>query len=122
MAARIFEGRISIIRLREAIVTVVVVFAASVVSLVIAAGCFRANQRYRGVIDKALNGEIDVPERVLPYYNASYLNRFIGIAEPRATDLGKNVLDLYVRPTLLWIDVGFAILCAAPRRCSATDC
>ncbi|MFB9261773.1 hypothetical protein ACFFWD_01075 [Bradyrhizobium erythrophlei] len=37
----------------------------------------------------------------------------VTVAEQRSTRFGKSALDLYIRPTLLWIDVGFAISCAA---------
>src|SRR2546422_2395967 len=86
---------------------------ASAICLIAAAGCFGANQRYRGAIDTALGGAMNVPERVWPFYNAAYLNTFISTAKKQATPLGVNALALYVRPTLLWIDVGFAIFCAS---------
>ena len=55
----------------------------------------------------------DVPERVKPYYDAAYLNKFISIADVQRTALGKSALELYIRPTLLWIDIAFAVLYAA---------
>jgi hypothetical protein len=83
------------------------------VCLTVAVRCFVANQLYRGAIDAALavaqGGPIDVPERVKPYYDAAYLNKFISIAENQGTTLGKSALELYIRPTLLWIDIWFAI-------------
>lgn len=88
-------------------------FAGSVVAFVAAAWCFKANQAYRGAIDKALGRALDIPERVYPFYGAGYLNEFISAAARRPTAFGKSVLDLYIRPTLLWIDVGFAIFCAS---------
>jgi hypothetical protein len=56
---------------------------------------------------------MNVPERVWPFYDAAYLNDFISVAAAKRTSLGKSVLELYIRPTLFWIDVGFAIFCAA---------
>jgi hypothetical protein len=88
-------------------------FVASAICAVAAATCFKANQRYRGAIDKSLGGAMNVPERVWPFYDAAYLNDFISVAANKQTSLGKSVLELYIRPTLLWIDVGFAIFCAA---------
>ena len=78
--------------------------------------CFVANQVYRGAIDAALavahGGPTDVPERVKPYYDAAYLNKFIWIAENQGTTLGKSALELHIRPTLLWIDIWFAVFYA----------
>ena len=88
-------------------------FIASAVCAIAAASCFKANQRYRGAIDVSLGGAMNVPERVWPFYDAAYLNDFIAVAAAKRTSLGKSVLELYIRPTLLWIDVGFAIFCAA---------
>jgi hypothetical protein len=89
----------------------------SAVCLIVAARCFVANQVYRGVIDAALavaqDGPIDVPERVKPYYDAAYLNKFISIAKNQRTTSGKSALELYIHPTLLWIDIGFAVFYAA---------
>jgi hypothetical protein len=88
-------------------------FAASGASLIAAALCFRANQPYRGAIDSYLGQRMIVPERVFPFYDAAYLNDFISTARDVSTTLGKSVLNLYVRPVLLWIDVGFAFFYAA---------
>ena len=41
------------------------------------------------------------------------LNTFIAKARSRQTADGKNSLELYTHPTLLWIDVGFAVFCGA---------
>jgi hypothetical protein len=87
-------------------------FAGSSVALVAAAWCFKANQAYRGAIDDALGATLNVPERVYPFYGAAYLNRFISTAARRPTVFDRSALALYIRPTLLWIDVGFAIFCA----------
>jgi len=80
-----------------------VCFVISAVSLIGAVRRFVANQVYRGAIDAALagaqGGPIDVPERVKPYYDAAYLNKFISIAENQRTTLGKSALELYIRPT-----------------------
>jgi len=90
-----------------------VCFLISAVSLIAAVRCFAANQAYRGAIDAALaaarGGPIDVPERVKPYYDAAYLNKFISMAENQETTFGKSALVLYIRPTLLWIDIWFAV-------------
>ncbi len=88
-------------------------FVASAICLIAAAACFRANQRYRGAIDTSLGGAMNVPERIWPLYDAAYLNMFISPASKQSTPLGMNALALYVRPTFLWIDVGFAIFCAS---------
>jgi hypothetical protein len=94
----------------------VVWFLISAVCLIVAVRCFVANQVYRGAIDAALavahDGPIDVPERVKPYYDAAYLNKFISIAADQRTTLGKSALELYIRPTLLWIDIRFAVFYA----------
>lgn len=90
----------------------VFLFTASALCLFVAAGSFRANQRHRGAITTALAGEMKVPEE-MPFYGAAYLNKFISVAEQRPSILRKSVLDLYIRPTLLWIDIRFAIFCAA---------
>jgi hypothetical protein len=91
---------------------VLLYFVASAASLIAAALCFRANQPYRGAIDGCLGQDLIVPERVFPFYDAAYLNKFISAAKDSSTPLGKSALDLYVRPVLLWIDVGFAIFYA----------
>src|SRR5882757_2248563 len=88
-------------------------FIASAICAIAAASCFKANQRYRGAIDVSLDGAMNVPEWVWPFYDAAYLNDFISVAPAKRTSLGKSVLGLYIPPTLLWIDVGFAIFCAA---------
>jgi hypothetical protein len=94
-----------------------VCFLIAAVCLIVAVRCFVASQVYRGAIDAALaaaqGGPIDVPERVKPYYDAAYLNKFISIAKNQRTKSGKSALELYIRPTLLWIDIGFAVLYAA---------
>jgi hypothetical protein len=90
-----------------------VYFLISAVFLIVAVGRFVANQPYRGAIDAALavaqDRPIDVPERMKPYYDAAYLNRFISIAKKQGTTSGKSALELYIRPTLLWIDIWFAV-------------
>lgn len=92
-------------------------FVISAVCLIVAVRCFVTNEVHRGAIDAALaaaqGGLIDVPERVKPYYDAAYLNKFISIAGAQRTTFGKSALELYVRPTLLWIDIGFAVFYAA---------
>jgi hypothetical protein len=87
-------------------------FVGSAICAIAAASCFKANQPNRGAIDVSLGGAMNVPERVWPFYDAAYLNDFISVAAAKRTSLGKSVLELYIRPTLLWIDVGFAIFCA----------
>ena len=87
-------------------------FVASAICLIAAAACFKANQRYRSAIDTSLNSAMNVPEQVWPLYDAAYLNMFISTARKQSTPLGMNAPALYVRPTLLWIDVSFAIFCA----------
>jgi len=91
-------------------------FAISGVCLVLAAVCFRTNQPNRAAIDLSLthisNGPLNVPERMWPYYNAAYLNKFVSAAAAQPTAFGKSVLEFYIRPTLLWIDIGFAVFCA----------
>jgi hypothetical protein len=81
-------------------------------SLTASASCFRANQKYRRAIDDALAppGTVPmlVPERRLSY-DAGYLDEFKRMAGLRQTSFGKDALGLYLRPVLLWIDVGFAI-------------
>jgi hypothetical protein len=47
-----------------------------------------------------------------PSYDAAYLNRFVSAAAAQPASPGKNALELYIHPTLLWIDVGFAVFCA----------
>jgi hypothetical protein len=93
-------------------------FLASAAFLMAAAACFVTNQKYRGEIDRALaaasGGEaLKVPERKLPSYDARYLEEFIAVAAQQNTSFGRSALDVYMRPTLLWIDVGFAVFYAA---------
>jgi hypothetical protein len=87
--------------------------AAAIVFMIAAGGCFRANLRYRGAIDECLDKGVDIPERKSPLYGAAYLNGFIAMARGRRTSFGQGALDLYIRPTLLWIDIRFAVFCAA---------
>jgi len=92
-------------------------FAISIVCLVLAAVCFKMNQPNRGAIDLSLahasDDPLNVPERMMPYYDSAYLNKFILVADAQPTSFGKSALQLYIRPTLLWIDIGFAVFCAA---------
>jgi hypothetical protein len=83
---------------------------ASAVGLIAAALCYQANAPYRGMIENSL-APMKLPERVYPFYGASYLNDFIRSANIQ-TASGKTVLEFYIRPVLLWIDVGFAIFFA----------
>jgi hypothetical protein len=91
-------------------------FVISTVCLVLAAACFRMNQPNRAAIDVSLShvsGEkLYVPERMWPFYDAAYLNRFVSAAAAQPASSGKDGLELYIHPTLLWIDVGFAVFCA----------
>jgi hypothetical protein len=80
-------------------------------------GCFIANQKFRAEIDRALalaaDGKfVPVPERRWSY-DADYLNSFVSLAAKGNTNFGKSALALYIRPTLLWIDVCFAIFYAS---------
>jgi hypothetical protein len=93
-------------------VTPIYQFAGSIVFLIAAAWCFKANQPYRRAIDQTLGVGLTIPERVYPVYGAAYLNEFILAAAARPTVFGKSALDVYIHPTLLWIDVGFAFFCA----------
>jgi hypothetical protein len=91
-------------------------FVISAVCLVLAASCFRMSQPNRAAIDVSLAHvtaeKLTVPERMWPSYNAAYLNRFVSAAAAQPASFGKNALELYIHPTLLWIDVGFAVFCA----------
>jgi hypothetical protein len=77
--------------------------------------CFSVNQPYRSAIDASFtaDGEMQVPERMWPFYNADYLNAFIAKASQQQTDFGRTALAVYVRPTLIWNDIGFALCCTA---------
>lgn len=80
--------------------------------LVVAALFFRTNQKYRDEVDAALAaGEgtpLRVPER-LPSYDAAYIDAFRAKATAVTTETGRSALDVYLRPVLLWLDVGFAV-------------
>jgi hypothetical protein len=55
--------------------------------------------------------------RTYPFYDAAYLNNFIAVARDRPVQiLAKSALELYVRPTLLWIDIGFCGVLRGVRR------
>lgn len=92
-------------------------YGASAISLLIFVACFVANQKYRSAIDSSL-ASVDrvppfkVPER-LRSYDADYLNAFKAAAMTQGTRFGRTVLELYIKPTLLWIDVCFAISMAS---------
>jgi hypothetical protein len=90
--------------------------AISGVCLVLASVCFKMNEPNRAAIDLSLahvaNGPWDVPERIWPHYDFVYLNKFITAAAVQPTSFARTALELYVRPTLLWIDIGFAVFCA----------
>ena len=92
--------------------TAIYQFAGSAVSLIAAVWCFKTVQPYRRAIDEALGDRLKIPERVYPLYGSAYLNGFISTAAREPTAFGESALDLYIRPTLLWTDVGFAIFCA----------
>ena len=86
---------------------------ALVLSFAASLACFLSNRKYRGSVDAALAAAghrppLEVPER-MKSYDLAYLNVFKAAAARQPTRLGKTVLQLYIRPTLLWIDVGFAI-------------
>jgi hypothetical protein len=88
-------------------------FVSFVVFLVATTLCFKTNEPNRAAINAAVGHDgLLTPERKIPYYDAAYLNDFIEKANIRRA-LGMSALELYKRPTLLWIDVGFAICCAA---------
>jgi hypothetical protein len=92
-------------------------YGALITSLVVCVATFVTNQKYRKSIDRCLATvqspvPLKVPER-LKRYDADYLNSFKQAASQLSTPYGKRALELYVRPTLLWIDVGFAISLAA---------
>ena len=76
--------------------------------------CYRANVPNRQAINAvAAQDGMLTPERKFPYYDANYLNTFIAKTRSRQIADGQNALELYISPTLLWIDVGFAVFCGA---------
>jgi hypothetical protein len=80
--------------------------------LVAAALCFRTNQKYRGEVDAALAAGERMPMRVperLPSYDAAYIDAFRAKAAGVTTQAGGSALEIYLRPVLLWLDVGFAV-------------
>jgi hypothetical protein len=88
-------------------------FMAAFVFLAATVLCFKANVPNRNAINEAMEKKgLLTPERMWPHYNADYLNNFIKTANQEQA-LGVRAMALYVRPTLFWIDVGFAICCAA---------
>lgn len=92
-------------------------YAALTVSFLLCIGAFARNQKYRNAIDHSLatvEGAVPfkIPER-LKFYDAGYLNSFKEAAAGLSTPYGNSALELYVRPTLLWLDVCFAISLSA---------
>ncbi|WP_426424139.1 hypothetical protein [Bradyrhizobium genosp. A] len=86
---------------------------AACICLVATILCFKANEPNRNAINAAMVKKgLLTPERMWPYYDADYLNEFIKTANQEQA-LGVSAMALYIRPTLLWIDVGFAIFCAS---------
>lgn len=79
---------------------------------VAAAACFAANQKYRAAVDEALaageKSPVQVPERIFSY-DAAYIDSFKSKAGTVRTASGRRALAVYVRPILIWLDVGFAI-------------
>lgn len=79
---------------------------------VVAAACFAANQKYRASVDDTLaageKSPLLVPERIFSY-DAAYIDLFKSKAGTVRTASGRRALAVYVRPILLWLDVGFAI-------------
>jgi hypothetical protein len=88
-------------------------YAALAITLLLLIACFSSNQKHRGAIDISLASvaripPFKVPER-LKYYEADYLNAFKAAASLLPMPHGKTTLSLYIKPTLLWLDVWFAI-------------
>lgn len=92
----------------------VVYCVAAIACLFAATWCYRINVPNRQAINAvAAEQGLLTPERMWPSYDANYLNAFIAKVRSRQTADGKNSLERYTHPTLLWIDVGFAVFCGA---------
>ncbi|UPK01812.1 hypothetical protein [Bradyrhizobium sp. 170] len=84
--------------------------AISAIGLAVAVGAFVKNVAPRDKIDKCLGESLPVPERrVLEGYDCSYLKRVASHLESHRLDEQQTLLDMYIRPVLLWNDIVFAI-------------
>ena len=78
----------------------------------VASGVFLANTTYRNAVNAALESRrLTVPEAVWSY-DKVYLDAFITATSSKPPEGGKSLLERYVRPTLIWNDVVFAVALA----------
>jgi hypothetical protein len=85
---------------------------ATLVAGVVASGVFLANTAHRNPVNAALASKgLAVPEAVWSY-DKVYLDAVIKAMSPKPTEGGKSLLERYVRPTLIWNDVVFAVALA----------
>jgi hypothetical protein len=90
-------------------------FIAAAVLLALASFAFARNQANRGFIDDQLRSAVSpgqravsVPERQLRY-DADDLNAFKNLLGTQTRPGFENALRFYLRPTLIWNDIIFAI-------------
>ena len=78
----------------------------------VASGVFLANTTHRNAVNAALESRrLTVPEAVWSY-DKVYLDAFITATSSKPPEGGKSLLERYVRPTLIWNDVVFAVALA----------
>ena len=78
----------------------------------VASGVFLANTTHRNAVNAALESRrLTVPEAVWSY-DKVYLDAFITATSSKPPEGGNSLLERYVRPTLIWNDVVFAVALA----------
>jgi hypothetical protein len=86
--------------------------AISVVSLIAAVTAFGANRPPRDAINVSLaNKSLKIPERLFSY-DAGDIKQIAAELKSHVSDDRRSLLDLYIRPVLIWNDIVFAITLA----------
>lgn len=85
----------------------------SLVSLAVAVSAFLRNVAPRSLIDKSLAEGLVIPERrVFEGYDSDDLKKLAKHLKSHRLDDQRTLLDLYLRPVLIWNDIIFAVALA----------
>lgn len=85
----------------------------SFASLAVAVGAFLRNVAPRDLIHKSLVEGLVIPERrVLEGYGSDDLRKLAKHLKAHRVDDQRTLLDLYIRPVLIWNDIIFAVALA----------
>jgi hypothetical protein len=86
----------------------------SILSLIVAVNVFVRNVEPRGEINKSLGENMPTPERrVTEGYNSDDLNQVAKHLRSHLRVDRRSLLELYIRPVLIWNDIIFAIALSA---------